>query len=836
MSWADTDLDGDLDAYAGGRLYRNDGGDVFTDVTAAAGLNTGDCPWSAVWADYDADGAPDLYLTNNCGPSRLYRNKGDGTFEDVTATADVGNGGSGHGAAWGDYDNDGDFDLFVANNNGQYSVLYRNNGDGTFSDVTATAGLQDRTGNATGCNWLDYNLDGWLDLFVVNRNDQNRLYHNNGDGTFTDAAPGAGVADRRDSDGSAVGDYDNDGDPDIFVVSGIAGTGTPDFLFRNNLPPGSAHWLKVKLLGSRSNRAGIGARVRLYGAGPLQTRQLAGSTGYMSQDALEALFGLGTYTGTLTIEVAWPSGTVDTVTGVAVDQTITVGESTPQTHDAAVTNVSPGGEWPQGTPFNVRASVRNLGNHPEPGIPVACSITFGAAEVYAQTLTSAALPPAFWEELTFPAYTPALTGVYTLLCRSQLPGDEIPANDAYTRTLTVVERAPDVWTKDNPSDTGTAPSGLNDWYMSPDLWVRNADDGILTHQDPIEGITNTVYVRLRNRGNAPVITGTVSVSWIEPSLGVRCGSWAPIGVITFTNLLPGEVRIVSTPWVPTRSGHTCLQDVIDSPQDPYNRGLECAPQWVPWDNNVEWHNVNILPTGSTRLLSTAEVKEAVVQMVNVYNRPQDVDLIIERMTFPTTGTITVRLPEALFDRWLAYGGHWGEGIEVVTATKEILVTGAVSATIGGAPMWAEEAAPVTLRFEGPGGLEFDVALRERIGGITTGGVAYHWAIPIILPAAAPAAAASRSGSDLTLTWRHASQNAYYQVWRSTAPYFIPGVGGTMIGYVDPPGSGDIVTYTDAGALGSGTNYYYVIRAFNVAHAWANSNRLGGFSFSIVPGN
>jgi len=168
-------------------------------------------------------------------------------------------------------------------------------------------------------------------------------------------------------------------------------------------------------------------------------------------------------------------------------------------------------------------------------------------------------------------------------------------------------------------------------------------------------------------------------------------------------------------------------------QDPYDRGLECAPQWVPWDNNVEWHNVNILFNPTLGLLGTLDVKEAEVQLVNVYDRPQDVDVIIERMTFPTTGTITVQLPGGLFDRWLAYGAGWGEGIELLTATKEIRVTGTVSATIGAVPMLADEEATVGLRFDGPAGLAFEMAIRERIDGITTGGVGYQWIIPDTTP-------------------------------------------------------------------------------------------------------
>ncbi len=385
-------------------------------------------------------------------------------------------------------------------------------------------------------------------------------------------------------------------------------------------------------------------------------------------------------------------------------------------------------------PFSIRATLYNVGSSNEDQVPVMCEIVHDGSTVYSQTISSGKIQPLTWQVLPFPSYTPAHQGTYTLACHSNLAGDQRPANDTFTRTLTVLEEIADVWTKDNPRDDGDVPSALDSWYESPDLWVRNAQDGGLIHQDPLVGVTNTVYVRLRNRGTV-AISGTVDVYWIEPSLGVRCGDWAYIDTITFTHLLPGEVRVVSTPWVPTRTGHTCLQDVIDSPQDPYNRALECAPQWVPWDNNVEWHNVNVIANPTRAARGVRDVKQAEVQLVNIYNLPQEVDLIIERMTFPTTGTITVRLPDSLFDRWWTYAGRWYDGMHVLTSTREIQVTGAVSATIGAIPMQAAEKAAVELRFDGPAGLTFEMAIRERIGGLTTGGVAYQWTIPDTTPPA-----------------------------------------------------------------------------------------------------
>jgi len=320
--------------------------------------------------------------------------------------------------------------------------------------------------------------------------------------------------------------------------------------------------------------------------------------------------------------------------------------------------------------------------------------------------------------MTFPNFTPSAAGSYDITCTAALATDGNPANDSYTRTVTAKAEIADVWTRDNPNDNGDEPSDLNNWYESPDLWVRNANDGGLIHQDPIANQMNYVYVRLRNRGTV-AITGTVDVYWIEPSLGVRCGDWAYIDTVAFSELLPGETRIVNVPWTPSRTGHTCLQDVVDSPQDPYNRGLECSPQWVPWDNNVEWHNVNILSNAATpRYMGVMDVKTADVQLVNVYNLPKDVDLIIDRRTFPTTGTITVQLPGAVFDRWQASGSAYGQDITVFTSTKKIEITGAVSGTLGAIPMDAAEVAQVGFEFTGPAGLTFELSVRERIDGST----------------------------------------------------------------------------------------------------------------------
>jgi enediyne biosynthesis protein E4 len=456
-------------------LYHNNRNGTFTDVTDRAGLAVPLYGLGVAAADYDNDGRTDVYVTA-VGRNRLFRNLGGLKFADVTDTARVGDPGFSASAAWFDYDRDGRLDLFVAHYvewsietdrfcsldgktksyctpeayKGQSSTLYRNRGDGAFDNVTDKAGLRDPTGKALGVALLDYNLDGWIDLFVAHDTQPNRLYENRRNGTFADVAVAAGVAfneagvaragmgvDAADYDGSGrqslvignfssemmalytnegnglfvdeapastIGraslmkltfgafffDYDLDGRADIFAANGhvaddiskvqprITYAQSPH-LFRNlggrkfedvsarsgkalqetmvargaaygdydgdgdldvlvtvnhgrarllrNDGGDRSHRLRLRLMGTNSNRDAIGALARVVHAGGASPWLMVKTgSSYCSQSELPLTFGLGGSAGVKTIEVKWPDGRLEMLPGSAADQALTITE------------------------------------------------------------------------------------------------------------------------------------------------------------------------------------------------------------------------------------------------------------------------------------------------------------------------------------------------------------------------------------------------------------------------------------------------------------------------------------------------------------------------------
>jgi hypothetical protein len=323
------------------RLFRNDGG-RFTDVTAAAGLGKAFGNGLGVVAgDYNGDGWLDLYVANDATPNQLWINRRNGTFADEgfrsgAAVSAAGAAEASMGIASGDFDNDGDEDLFVTNITGETYVLYANAGGGLFEDVRARAGVAGPTTAMTGfgTDWFDYDNDGWLDLFAANgavrivrseRDDprpyrlNNQLFHNER-GRFVETTPAAGPAFRTPDvgRGAAFGDIDNDGDVDVVVTA----NGGAAKLLINRTAPG-AHWLAVALDGGPLNRLGYGAWASLErGGSPVQWRRVKTDGSYLSAGDPRLHFGLGATAGPVSILVQWSDGRRERWTGLAVDREV----------------------------------------------------------------------------------------------------------------------------------------------------------------------------------------------------------------------------------------------------------------------------------------------------------------------------------------------------------------------------------------------------------------------------------------------------------------------------------------------------------------------------------
>ncbi|HXH06769.1 MAG TPA: CRTAC1 family protein [Vicinamibacterales bacterium] len=327
-------------------LYRNLGGGRFEDVSDRAGITRahGTYGLGVSTLDFDDDGWTDLYVANDSNPSALYRNNRDGTFTDIgieagCAFSQDGKPQAGMGVAVGDYDRNGTFDIFKTNFAGDTSTLYANTGRGFCDDRTFASGIGVNTRwLGWGVGFLDLDRDGWLDLFLVNGHvypevEQIRteagyrqrkvIYRNLRNGRFEDITERLGppVTTPKAGRGAAFGDLDNDGDIDV-VVNNVHDT--PD-LFRLDTRA-AGHWLLVKLVGTRSNRSAIGARLRLVTSAGVQHEEVRGGGSYYAQNDLRVHFGLGEATRLERLEVRWPSGLEEAWDGLAVDRLVTLTE------------------------------------------------------------------------------------------------------------------------------------------------------------------------------------------------------------------------------------------------------------------------------------------------------------------------------------------------------------------------------------------------------------------------------------------------------------------------------------------------------------------------------
>jgi hypothetical protein len=343
-AWADYDLDGDLDLYLGNegvhptrdccypaQLFRNNGDGTFSDVAESAGVTNIRYAKGVTWGDYDEDGDPDLYVSN-LGPNRLYRNNGDDTFTDLAPLLGLTEPAVRSFPTWfWDYDNDGNLDLFVAEYRGNPELiathlfggpvpavhprLYRNRGEGTFEEVSARVDLLEPS-LPMGANFGDLDNDGFLDFYLGTGDTRyealmpNLMYRNDEGRRFVNVTYAGGFGHLQKGHGIAFGDIDNDGDQDVFEQMGGAfpGDAYPSALYQN--PGHGHHWVTVKLVGKRSNRAALGTRLKVEldtPGGPRTVYRQVGPGGSFGGSPLRAEIGLGDATAIQRLEVFWPA-------------------------------------------------------------------------------------------------------------------------------------------------------------------------------------------------------------------------------------------------------------------------------------------------------------------------------------------------------------------------------------------------------------------------------------------------------------------------------------------------------------------------------------------------
>ncbi len=328
-------------------LYHNNGDGTLSDVTKKSGI--ADAPNSfgltSVWSHFDRDGSLDLFLANDAGRNYLYKNDGAGHFAEMGLIAGVavsqdGNEQANMGVALGDYLHNGRPSIAISHFSDEYAVLYQNLGDLTFSDVSYASGIAASTTHYVGWGdgFFDFDNDGWLDLFIVNGHvypqvdsgeagaryrEPGLLFLNQHNGKFKEIGKlvGPALATPRVSRGAAVGDLFNDGHLDI-VIENLQGAPT---ILRSQGGPMN-HWIGFELVGTKSNRLALNARVKVTAGDLVQTDEVRSGGSYLSQNDLRLHFGLGPKTHADKVEVFWPSGKVETITDLAADHSYEIKE------------------------------------------------------------------------------------------------------------------------------------------------------------------------------------------------------------------------------------------------------------------------------------------------------------------------------------------------------------------------------------------------------------------------------------------------------------------------------------------------------------------------------
>jgi hypothetical protein len=326
-------------------LYRNNGDGTFTDVSERCGFTKakGSYVMTTVAADFDNDGWPDIYAACDSSPSFLFRNNHDGTFteaglESGVALNEDGRDQAGMGVGLGDFNLDGNLDILKSHFAEDTSILYRNDGKGNFTDETIPAGLGVETRYVGwGAGMVDLDNDGYPELFMVTGHvypeveksvpaypyrTPRIVFRNPGNGKFEEliGEAGPGVSAVHSSRGCAFGDFDNDGDVDVLIMN----MNEPPSLLRNDVS-GGAHWVKLKLIGTKSNRSAIGARATVHYGGKKQVQEVLSQSSFYSASDLRLHFGLGKVDN-VDVDIRWPNGNTESLQGVRAGRLVTIRE------------------------------------------------------------------------------------------------------------------------------------------------------------------------------------------------------------------------------------------------------------------------------------------------------------------------------------------------------------------------------------------------------------------------------------------------------------------------------------------------------------------------------
>ena len=435
-SWIDIDKDGYLDLFVvSGRgknyLFRNEGNNTFQNIIKTTLTQNTTNSFSCSWVDFDNDGDLDLYTAEN-GPNNIfYINNGDGTFRQNITGCIVDERGRSLSSSWIDYDNDGYLDLFVANIFDELNFLYHNNRDGTFEKITSGDIVTDTGHNLSG-GWGDFDNDGDLDLFVPNNpNGTNFYYRNEGDGNFSEITSGAIINDYGSN--CSLCDVDNDGDLDILVTNeGIYISSKMNYLYINN--GNNNNWIIIKLIGIVSNRTGIGTRIKakanINGKNVWQMREISQQNISYGHNSLRAHFGFGDATVIDSLVIRWACGGVQVLTNVQTNQFLEITEPIAQ-HDITVLPILKFSNLETAfTRFTPEILIRNIGSNDEQNLLVSCKIDSYGVGKFSNSQSIDNLLSLQSKKVVFNNFTIPENGNYNVTYFvTQMDGDEKITND-----------------------------------------------------------------------------------------------------------------------------------------------------------------------------------------------------------------------------------------------------------------------------------------------------------------------------------------------------------------------------------------------------------------------